>query len=126
RLTTLEVKQPVEGPLALPAARDLRLTLVGIGRDRKGYFEDEKSRRGAPVILDLRAGATAEASLLADPEALPPLRSFCFQPPPPDNSIAAPAERLAGEIGLEHTALTLSGRQGRRTVMACSAELHHT
>jgi hypothetical protein len=125
-LTTLDVNQPAEGSLALPAARDLRLTFVAIGTDQADYFEDETSRRGAPVTLDLHAGATAEADLLADPEVFPPLRSFFFQPPPPDNSVAAPAERLAAEIGLDYAALTLSGRQGRRTVVACSAEIHHT
>jgi hypothetical protein len=125
-LLTLAKIQPPDGALALPAARDLRLILVGVGRDEPGYFVSDLSRRGAPVMVDFRAAATAEAALLGEPETFPSLRSFFFQPPPPDNTVSPPGERLAAEIGLDHTALTLSGRPGHRTVMACSAELRHT
>ncbi|MEO8597097.1 MAG: hypothetical protein ABI759_27510 [Candidatus Solibacter sp.] len=125
-LLTLKAVQPDNGSLELPTARDLRLTFVGVGRDQPGYFADEKFRRGTPVHLDLRANATKEPDLLADPDALSALRSFFFQPPPPDNSVSPPAERLATELGLDRNALTLSGRPGHRTVLGCSAELRHT
>ena len=125
-LLTLAAEQPVEGSLAVPAARDLRLTFAGIGRDQAGYFLDDDARQGAPVTLDVRAPGTAEPELLAEPETFSSLRSFFFQPQPPGNTVPPPAERLAAELGLDQTALTLSGRAGRRTVIACSAELHHT
>jgi len=118
--------QPAAGPLALPTARELRLVLTGIGRDQANYFVSEEARRGAPVTIDFRAAATAETDLFAEPETSPSLRSFFFQPPPPDNTVSPPGERLAAEIGLNHAALTLSGRPGHRTVLACSAELRHT
>lgn len=124
-LVTLAENQPADGPLALPTARDLRLTFVAVGRDQPGYFADEKARRGAPVTLDVRRGATIEGDLIGEPAALSSLRSFFFQPLPPDNSVASPSERLAAELGLDHLALTLSGRSGKRTVVACSAELRH-
>ena len=125
-LLTLPALQPEDGPLALPAARDLRLIFVGIGRDQAGYFADENARRGTPITLDLRAPASAEVDLLADPEIFPPLQSFFFQPPPSDNTVPPPSQRLAVEMGLTNAGLTLAGRAGQRTVIACSAELHHT
>ena len=54
------------------------------------------------------------------------VRGFFFQPPPDDGSVASPVERLAQELGLEHSRLTISGRPGHRTVFASSAGLHHT
>jgi hypothetical protein len=125
-MLTIPVEQPADGPLALPTARDLRLTLVSIGRDKPGYFVDDDARRGAPITVSFRAGAVSEANLLGDPELSPSLRSFFFQPPPPDNTVSPPGARLADELGLDHSDLTLSGKAGRRTVMGCSAELAHT
>ena len=55
-----------------------------------------------------------------------PVRGFFFQPPPDDGSVASPVERLAQELGLDHSRLTISGRPGHRTVFASSAGLHHT
>ena len=55
-----------------------------------------------------------------------PLRSFFFQPPPADGTVASPAQRLAQELSLDHTSLTFAGRPGQRTVIGCSANLRHT
>ena len=125
-LTTFAQVQPENGPVALPTARAVRLTLTAIGRDKEGYFADEKSRRGQPINIDVRANAEIETELLGEPATAASLRSFFFQPPPPDNTVASPAERLAAETGLDHLALTLSGASGKRTVVACSSELRHT
>ena len=125
-LLTLDVNQPNAGPLVLPAARDLRLTFTGIGRADPDYFATPAARVGAPVNVDLHTAAVAEAQLLTEPDAFPSLRSFFFQPPPPDNSVASPIERLAAEVNLNHKGLTLSGRPDTRTVIACSAHLRHT
>ncbi|RZU40812.1 hypothetical protein [Edaphobacter modestus] len=125
-LITLASHQPDEGPLALPTARALRLQLIAVGRDKPGYFAEDKLRRGAQINIDLRAAATAESDLLGEPEGFSSLRSFFFQPPPSDNSVPSPTERLAAELGLDHLALTLSGRAAKRTVVACSSALRHT
>lgn len=125
-LLTFEVNQPTEGMLVLPAARDLRLTLRAIGHERPGYFANPDSRIGSPINIDLRAVASLESQLLAKPEVFPSLRSFFFQPPPADGSIASPIERLAAELNLNRTGLTLSARPDSRTVIACSAHLRHT
>jgi hypothetical protein len=118
--------QPTDGPILIPSARDVRLTFTGMGRDNAGYFVDDTARTGAAVNVDIRAEAATEAELLSEPEAFSALRSFFFQPPPPDNSVASPIERLAAELKLGVNGLTLTSPAGSRTVMACSAELRHT
>ena len=121
------VNQPDDGPLALPTARELRLTFVAVGRSDAGYFFDESAREGVPAVIDVRAEATSEPALLLD--AAPPstvLQSFFFQPPPPDGSTPPPETRLAAEIALDQNGLTLAGKAGRRTVFGCSATLRHT
>ncbi|HEY4355002.1 MAG TPA: hypothetical protein VGN16_04575 [Acidobacteriaceae bacterium] len=125
-LTALNNPQPGEGPLALPTARSLRLQLTALGRDKPGYFAEDELRRGSPLSVDLRAAATAEPDLLGEPEGFSSLRSFFFQPPPPDNSVPSPTERLAAELGLDQLGFTLSGRASKRTVIACSSSLRHT
>jgi hypothetical protein len=123
-LDLLAAVQPGDGPLVIPTARDIRLTLVGLGRNEPGYFATADLRRGLPVTVEIRATAQIEAPLFTAVES--PLRSFFFQPPPPDGSVASPVARLATELELDHSGLTLAGRKGRRTVFACSAALRHT
>jgi hypothetical protein len=45
-LLTIDIHPPGNGPLVLPAARDLRLTFTGMGRTDAGYFETDTARRG--------------------------------------------------------------------------------
>jgi len=116
--------QPDNGPLVIPTARDIRLTLVGLGREDPGYFASADLRRGAPVTVEVRAAAQDEAPLFNAVES--PLLSFFFQPPPADGSVASPVERLATELALDHSGLTLAGKPGHRSVFACSSALRHT
>jgi hypothetical protein len=125
-LASFSKNQPGDGPLVLPAARDLRLTFIAIGRDDAGYFAKPEFRSGAPVVLDVRAPAISESALLADPAEFPALRSFFFQPPPADGSVASPIERLGAELKLDRSGLTLTSAAGVRTVLACSSDLRHT
>jgi hypothetical protein len=125
RLDAIDANQPADGPLVLPTAREMRLTLTPIGRDDENYFYGEASRRGIPIDVFVRADAVAEENLLTDaPLPATTLQAFFFQPPRPGD--ASPCERLAVELGLDQSGTTLSGRSGRRTVMGCSAGLRHT
>ncbi len=124
-LSGLAAAQPTTGPLALPTARELRLTFVAVGRSQPGYFADDDARHGAPTVLDVRANAAAEDPLLVEPGDVTPVRAFFFQPAP-ETGVAPPAERLAAELALDSRGLTLSGRARRRTVLSCSAGLRHT
>jgi hypothetical protein len=125
-LMTLDENQPADGLLVLPAARDLRLTFTAMGRDDAGYFLTPKDRIGAPVVVEVRASSSIEADLLADPSEFSALRSFFFQPPPADGSVASPADRLGVELKLDGNGLTLASPAGSRVVMACSSDLRHT
>jgi hypothetical protein len=126
-LVGFDSEQPDHGALALPTARELRLTFVAMGRSDAGYFVDEAARTGVPVVVDLRADATREPGLMTDaPLPSTVLQSFFFKPLPPDNSVPPPEARLAAEIALDQNGLTLAGRAGRRTVLGCSATLRHT
>jgi hypothetical protein len=124
RIDAFDINQPAAGPLALPTARELRLTLTPIGR-KDGYFYDEASTRGVPIDVFVRAESAAEAPLLVDaPPPATTLQALFFQPPGPGD--APPCERLGVELGLDQSAMTLSGRSRRRTVFGCSAALRHT
>ena len=123
-IASLPEAQPSAGALAIPTARDVRFTLTAIGHDDPDYFDSDAVRTGIPITVEVRADAVAEGPLFSPVDL--PLRGFFFQPPPDDGSVASPVERLAQELGLEHSRLTLSGRPGHRTVFASSAELHHT
>ncbi len=125
-LMTLDKNQPADGLLVLPAARDLRLTFTAMGRDDAGYFVTPEDRFGAPVVLEVRAPSSVESDLLADPSEFSALRSFFFQPPPADGSVASPVGRLGAELKLDHNGLTLASAAGSRTVVACSSDLRHT
>lgn len=125
RLDGFELAPAADGPLVLPTAREVRLTLTPIGRDDEGYFFDETSKRGVPIDVFVRRQSATEAPLLADVQApAAPLQAFFFQPPRPED--APPCERLGAELRLDQSATTLTGRIGRRTVFACSAALRHT
>ena len=119
--------QPEDGPLVLPTARGIRLAFTAIGRETPDYFASDAARRGEPVPLECRADAIAEDqdTLLSDPDGIPAVRSYYFQPPTDDPSIPHPVDRLAQDAALDHTGLQLSGRSGHRTVIGCSAALRH-
>lgn len=125
-LLTLAQNQPAAGKLVLPAARELHLTLTPMGKPDPGYFASEAARTGAAVMIDVQAPGVAESDLLFESPEFSSLRSFFFQPPPADGSVASPAERLGAELKLDHTGLTLSAPAGTRTVLACSSALRHT
>lgn len=113
---------PDAGPLVVPAARDLRLVLVAVGRDDPGYFASDDARLGAPVTVELRAAAQVEGPLLA---ADPVLRSLFFRAAGGDATVPRPLARLALDSGLDARELTLIGRPGSRTVFGCASALRH-
>ena len=114
--------QPAVGPLAVPAARALRLVLTAIGRDDVGYFASEAARLGVAVSVELRAPALEEEPLLA---AAPSLSSFFFRTPGADAAVPRPLARLAQELGLRAQDLVLGGSPGQRAVLGCSSALRH-
>ena len=114
--------QPAAGPLAVPAARALRLVLVAVGRDDVGYFASDAARLGAAVSVELRAPALVEGPVLA---AAPSLASFFFRAPGADANVPRPVARLVQELGLQAQGLVLGGAPGQRVVLGCSSALRH-
>lgn len=123
-LSTFSKDQPENGPLSIPSARDLRFTLTAIGREDAGYFDKESAHIGLPITVELRAEATNEDPMFSLPD--PPVLGLFFQPPPADGSVADPVQRLAQELDLACSRLTVSGRVGHRTSFGASAALQHT
>ncbi|MEO5732910.1 MAG: hypothetical protein ABIN96_16195 [Rubrivivax sp.] len=111
-----------EGPLPLPAARDLRLVMVAVGRTDAGYFASNDARLGPPVTVELRAVGGEEDGLLV---AAPRLTAFYFRDPGVVAGLPRPLPRLAQESALAARGLTLSGRPGARTVFGCATALRH-
>jgi hypothetical protein len=114
--------QADEGPLPLPAARELRLVLVAVGRTDAGYFANDAARLGPPVRVELRAAGSAEAGLLA---AAPQLTAFFFRAGGATDDVPRPLARLAQETALSAQGLTLAGPPDVRTVFGCAAALRH-
>jgi hypothetical protein len=123
-LDTFSGNQPDDGPLSIPTARDLRFTLTAMGRDDAGYFDSDAARTGLPITVELRAEAIAEEPMFSLPD--PPVLGLFFQSPPADGTVAAPVQRLAQEVELNASGLTVSGRPGHRTIFGSSAALQHT
>jgi len=111
-----------EGPLPLPAARELRLVMVAVGRTDAGYFASADARLGPPVMVELRAAGSAEEGLLA---AAPQLTAFFFRAAGAAPDVPRPLARLAQETALSAQGLTLAGPPDVRTVFGCAAALRH-
>ncbi|MFK8906726.1 hypothetical protein [Streptomyces sp. YS-3] len=131
-------------PLPLPTARDVRLVLTPVGSPDPalGYWGAQRSRIGAaPVALATRAPSRDETDLLREPGDGRPIRAVFLQPDPPtgpaqDAQLGATGlrheaptdlvDRLAHELGLARSGLTLSARDGTRLVLGAAEGLRHT
>jgi hypothetical protein len=117
-------KQPPDGPLIIPRARDVRVTLRALTRHDPAYFSPP-ARRGLPATIVLRAELRAEPALLIAPiDGSPPLRAFLFQRPA---GIQAPpaAGQLGQQLTLAVDGLTLSAPPGQRVVFGASKAVRH-
>jgi len=138
-----QTAQPGEGLLTLPTARDIRLTLTPICRPDLDlrYFGSEAARIGVmPVQFSTRAPSQDESNLLVPDVPGNRFRAILLQPDdfPSANLEAQQAvagkqgkapldlgQRLAQELDLNISGLTLFGKSGRRTVFGCSNALRH-
>jgi hypothetical protein len=130
------------GPLLLPTAREIRLTIRSFcAGEKPDYFGSEASRISIPVIQTLRKDPVKleEAILFKDPKD--PLISIFFQP----QSIITPQfreqqktsgkanetnsdllDRLCSITGLVHKTGSVSGNDNIRTQFGCSAVINHS
>jgi hypothetical protein len=130
------------GPLPLPTARDLRLTLTPVGRDDSGldYFGSPEARRGRLMVLDARANSSDERGLFAARTPAEQFQVHMLQPDAPPGALLAAVravqgsqeeaptdlvQRLSRAVHVEARDLTLLGGPAQRTVFACSHALRH-
>ena len=133
-----------EGPLILPAGREVRLTVRSYCKapDNK-YFAADNYRFSTPAKIIVRKDPVRvePAVLLAPPAGIDPLVSFYFRPvpkaTPQELKAAATAgngsqvaidilESLAAETTLACRDLSVSGKENIRTQFGCSSQLGYT
>jgi hypothetical protein len=132
-----------DSPLRLPTARDMRIQITAVCKqdDTLAYFGSQTARFSRPVNLYARAASDDERSLFVNQSAARQFQSLLLQPDPlpTPNLIAAmtiagqgfetPAnlmQRLADQLELNTTGLTLFGKSGVRVVFGCSKGIRHT
>ncbi|MCU1265455.1 MAG: hypothetical protein JWM21_1773 [Acidobacteria bacterium] len=130
-------------PLMLPTARDIRIQITAVGKEDNtlAYFGNRVARFSKPVILHARAASQDERSLLINESPAKQFQSLLLQPDPPltPNLIAAmtvtgspfetPAnlmQRMADQLELDTTGMTLFGKPGTRVLFGCSKRIRHT
>ncbi len=139
----------VHGPIILPKARNVRVTLRAAGEGDNTYWgqinegnHDLDSRYGKTTVLMMRRYSKNEKDLFAivkeDPHEL---QGIYLRPDPvdvtvspysmngrSDNRQAMPdiVQRLAKQLDVECKGLTLTARNGERLVFWCSSMLRHT
>lgn len=130
------------GPLLLPTAREIHLTIRSFCPGEKpDYFGSEASRISIPVIRMLRQDPVKleEAILFKDPKD--PLISLFFQPQPiitpqfkeqqktsgkANETNSDLLDRLCGITGLVHKNGSVLGTDNIRTQFGCSAVINHS
>ncbi|MCY7420214.1 MAG: hypothetical protein LH478_00490 [Chitinophagaceae bacterium] len=130
------------GPLLLPTARDIRLTIRSFcPKEKPDYFGSEESKSSIPVIQTLRQDPVKleEAILLKD--AKDPLLSIFFLPQPAITAQLRTEQKMRGKgnetdldlldrlsavTGLVHKNGSILGSDNIRTQMGCSALINHS
>jgi hypothetical protein len=129
---------PAQGPLPLPTARDLRISLLPLGHAEENYFGAEDARRGPATQMSLRRESADETALWLPASPADQLRAIYLQPDPAVDTavafaqkaaglaLAAPGNalgRLAAALDLQHDGNSLRGRDGQRVWFGCSPAL---
>lgn len=134
---------PAIGPLPIPTARDVVITLKALGRPDPNldYFGSQEARVGRSTDVPIRRSSFDETGLFVDDLPGNRLRGIMLQPDEKQSSslfakLAASGkaeeaetdlvQRLAEELDLDVRGLTVTTRPGVRTVFACTKAIPHT
>ncbi len=134
---------PATGPLPIPTARDVVITLTPLGKTDANldYFGSQEARVGRATDIPVRSAPVAETGLFAADLPGNRLRAILLQPDEKQGpglyaKLAAMGrreqaetdlvQRLAEELDLDVNGLTLTARPGSRVVFACAKTIPHT
>ncbi len=134
--------------LVLPTGRNIRLTLRAVCEEKDGYYGLENTdhsfntRYGRTSNVVLYRPSINEENLFANTSPADRIKGIYLQPDPPraaffgnftellvgkqEEKIPDMIQRLAQELDLENTGLTLVGRKGERIQFGCSNRIRHS
>jgi hypothetical protein len=130
-------------PLQLPTGRKIRMRVYPLCKEDLSltYFGSDDARTGPYVTIDLWKDANDERNLFVNQSSAREFQSILLQPDPPPSpnleavmllagqSEATPAnlfQRLADQLSLDVSSMTLLAKPGQRVVFGCSNKLRHT
>jgi hypothetical protein len=136
------IDAPAAGdPLPLPTARQVRLSFQTVGKSTPDYFGSEQARfSSASTVMTVQAPSADETGLFAGQTPAERLSGFFLLPDTPItglslallafNGIRQPPalespRRLAQELDLECSGLSMWAKPGRRTLFGAALALQH-
>ena len=137
--------------IVLPTSRDIRITLLPVASDKaekpeyfgfaKTLFAGEFVRTGEPVLFFVRQDAEEEQQFFRKDLESRQLQGIYLQPDPPqpNNPLtlvpftvegkelgqSTIMQRLAAQLDLDSTGLSLIGKPGERIQFSCSSRIRH-
>ena len=108
--------------LGIPSVRELM-----VPDETLEYFGNQAARIGPTQQYQLREAARDESGLILPDAVQPPLSAVLIAPQAGAGAADQGAvARLAGALDLRHDGLTLKGRLGERTLLACASRVAHS
>jgi len=126
---------PAAGPIPIPTARDVRLSLTPIADSAAGYFGTIPADAGRPdptrgvtSHVLLRAASQTETTPLFAPlrSGKPSLEALFFQPSADGDPVAGMMALMADALDLDFDGLTLRARAGERIIFGASNGFKNT
>lgn len=137
-----------EGEIILPASRNIRLTIRGIGEEKPNYWGHENSgnpdldsRFGKTTVIYMRRESTTEQNLFTDTENAKVLQGIFLQPDPQvikrdpiffktlqggEEGIPDIVNRLGNQLDVKVKELSLVSENGERLQFWCSNMIGHS
>lgn len=130
-------------PLQLPTARNIRIRVTPLCKadPTLKYFGSQEARIGQPVTLYTRAEASDERALFKAAISAKQFQCIMLQPDPAPSlntdavqriaglGTTTPAnlfQRLAEQLELDTSGLSLFGKPGQRVIFGCAKGIRHT
>lgn len=128
------------GAIPVPTSRNVRISVVALGRDDANYFGAEDARRGPVSYIAVRRAASDERILFAPSTVSDAIEAIYLQPEQPTDHTVLIAQqsagkglqapdnalgRLAVELDLEVAGSGLRGKTGARVLFGCSPRVRN-